>query len=199
MVKFIFNLDDVILSSSVLSIVAEKFGISEEIDKITAEAEQENMPFVESFIRRVYMINHLSIDEISAAICEAKLHDKVVDFIKANKDNCIIITYNIESWCKKLLDSIGCVYYCSGADECDGYVKKITHILKSERISELYKTSSDKVVYIGGSSSDMEGMRSSDISIACGLNHYPSGGILSIVNYSVFTEEALCRQLNQLL
>jgi cation transport ATPase len=62
-----------------------------------------------------------------------------------------------------------------------------------------YKELGEKVVYIGDGNNDMEAMRISDISIAAGLIHYPANSILTVADYLIFNEEALCRQLNQLL
>jgi choline kinase len=41
-------------------------------------------------------------------------------------------------------------------------------------------------------------MRDADISIACGLIHAPAKSVLSITDYSVYSEDALCRLLNQI-
>ena len=51
---------------------------------------------------------------------------------------------------------------------------------------------------IGDGNNDMEAMRIADVSIACGLVHYPARSILTIVDYVVFSEQSLLRLLNQL-
>ena len=57
----------------------------------------------------------------------------------------------------------------------------------------------EKVIFIGDGNNDVEAMRLADIAIASGLTHMPAKSVLSVANYLVFSEEALCRQLNQLL
>ena len=78
-------------------------------------------------------------------------------------------------------------------------VAKLTRILRKENLVEKYKSLNEKVVFIGDGNNDIEAMRAANISIASGLTHMPANGVLSIADYLVFNEEALCRQLNQLL
>ena len=66
-------------------------------------------------------------------------------------------------------------------------------------LPEQFKKNGDKVVFIGDGNDDAEAMREADVSIASGVTHYPSKSVLSVADYLVFSEEALCRQLNQLL
>ena len=56
-----------------------------------------------------------------------------------------------------------------------------------------------KVIFIGDGNNDVEAMRLADISIASGITHKPSPGVLSVADYAIFSEEALCRLLYQLL
>ena len=55
------------------------------------------------------------------------------------------------------------------------------------------------MVYVGDGNNDLEAMRLADIAIANGITHDPAVSILGVADYVVYTEEALCRQLNQLL
>ena len=127
------------------------------------------------------------------------LHKGLVEFIQAHKEDCIVATGNLECWIDKLIKNIGCSYYCSDGLIEDNKVVKLTKILRKENLVERYKSEGEKVVFIGDGNNDVEAMRVSDISIASGLTHTPAKGVLSIADYLVFNEEALCRQLNQLL
>ena len=199
MTKFIFDLDGTITKQETLPLISRHFKIQEEIDSLTMETVKGNIPFVESFIRRVYILGKLPINEVSALLADVPLHKGIVEFIQAHKEDCIVATGNLECWINKLVQNIGCKYDCSDGLIENNKVTKLTKILRKESLVERYKSEGKKVVFIGDGNNDVEAMRAADISIASGLTHMPANGVLSVADYLVFNEEALCRQLNQLL
>lgn len=201
MTKFIFDLDGTITKEETLPLIASNFksDVEGELDKLTMDTIKGNIPFIESFIIRVHILGKLPVDEISNLLANVSLYSKVSEFISLNKDNCVVATGNLNCWIEKLCSKIGCQYYCSNAITENNKVKKISKILKKENIVELYKAKNERVVFIGDGNNDAEAMRIADIAIASGLTHKPATSVLSVANYSVYTEEALCRLLNQLL
>lgn len=199
MTKFIFDLDGTVTKQETLPIISKYFGIEAEIDKLTEETIKGNIPFIESFIRRVYILGQLPIDKVSDLLETVDIYQKVGSFILQHKENCIIATGNLECWVDKLAKKVGCCCYCSDGIIEDNKVVKLTRILRKENLVERFKSEGEKVVFIGDGNNDVEAMRLADISIASGLTHMPAKGVLSIADYLVFSEEALCRQLNQLL
>lgn len=199
MVKFIFDLDGTITKLETLPIIAKHFSIYDEIEKLTEKTVQGNIPFIESFIYRVMLLGKYPVDEISSLLAQVALHEKLYHFIQNNNDNCIIATGNLFCWIKVLLEKFQCKAYYSEAVVENNQVKKIHSILRKENIVEKYKREGYQVVFIGDGNNDMEAMRIADISIATGLVHYPASSVLSVADYAVFNEEALCRLLNQLL
>lgn len=198
-IKFIFDLDGTITKKETLPIISKHFKIENEIDKLTHETIDGNIPFIESFIRRVHILSKLPIDEISHLLEKTSLHIQVVNFIQTHKNYCVIATGNLECWVDKLLARIGCQYYCSKGIVKNNQIIKLESIIKKESIVEHYKSQGNKVVFIGDGNNDVEAMRLADISIASGLTHTPAKSVLSIADYLICNEEALCRQLNQLL
>lgn len=199
MTKFIFDLDGTVTKQETLPIISKYFGIEAEIDKLTEETVKGNIPFIESFIRRVYILGQLPINEVSDLLETVDIYRKVGSFILQHNENCIIATGNLECWVDKLAKKVGCCCYCSDGIIEDNKVVKLTRILRKENLVERFKSEGEKVVFIGDGNNDVEAMRLADISIASGLTHMPAKGVLSIADYLVFSEEALCRQLNQLL
>jgi len=196
---FVFDLDGTITKKETLPIIADHFHVNKEIDALTKETVKGNIPFIESFIRRVGMLSSLPVDEISELIGKVELYPKVHEFISANKDNCIVATGNLDCWTKSIMKKIGCQFFSSEAIVSNNKVKKIQSILKKEALVSELQSKGHKVVFIGDGNNDVEAMRIADISIGSGLTHTPSTNVLSICDYAVFSEEALCRQLNQLL
>lgn len=198
-IKLIFDLDGTVTAEETLPLIAKHFKVEEEIEQLTQETVQGNIPFVESFIRRVFILGKLPVDEVADLLATTRLYPKLVEFIQSHKDICAIATGNLTCWSHKLLAKIGCEYYCSEAEVENNHVVKLTKILRKEQVVEQYQKDGYRVVFIGDGNNDLEAMRVADVAIAVGTTHFPSKSILPITNYLIFSEEALCRQLNQLL
>lgn len=196
--KFIFDLDGTITSQEILPVIAKHFKMQEEIEILTTQTVRGSIPFVESFIRRAHILGRLPTDEINMLLGQIPLYPLVHDFIQNHLEDCVIVTENVSAWVDKLCQKAGCRAFCSEGLVVENRIQRLISVLKKERIVEEYKGRGEKVVFIGGGNSDMEAMRLADVSIASGLTHYPAKGILTAVNYLVFKEETLCRQLNQL-
>jgi HAD superfamily phosphoserine phosphatase-like hydrolase len=197
--KFIFDLDGTITKLETLPLIAKQFNVEAEIEKLTRETINGNIPFIESFIRRVYILGKLPVSEIDNLLDKVPLYQRVFDFIKENKSDCIIATGNLRCWIEKLCEKIGCTLFCSDAIVKGNSVNKITNILRKESVVKHFQDAGEKVVFLGDGNNDMEAMRIADISIATGMTHWPAPSVLEITDYSVFSEDALCRQLNLLL
>ena len=197
-IKFIFDLDGTITKTETLPVIAEHFNIQNKIEELTKETIAGNIPFIESFIRRVHMLSHLPVNEVSNLLAKVELYPQLQEFIQEHQEDCIIATGNLWCWVDKLCEKVACKTYSSTAFVENNNVLKISKIIKKDKIVAKYKSEGYQVVFIGDGNNDMEAMRQADISIASGLLHYPAKSILSIADYSVFSEEALCRLLNQL-
>ncbi len=196
--KFIFDLDGTITSKETLPLISNHFNVEKQIEKLTDETIKGNIPFIESFIRRVQILGDLPVSEINDLLSEVPLSEKVFRFIQENRDDCIIATGNFNSWVAKLIDKIGCESYTSDGIVKNNKIVKLTKILKKEDIVKKYKALGEVVVFIGDGNNDVEAMREADVSIACGLIHYPAKSILSVADYAVFDDNAIYRLLNQI-
>jgi HAD superfamily phosphoserine phosphatase-like hydrolase len=199
MIKFIFDLDGTITAQETLPLIAKRFGVQDEIGTLTKETVQGNVPFIESFIKRVHILGKLPVSEIAELLEGVALHGSVAQFISENKDKCVIATGNIDCWVSRLVSRIGCQFFGSEGIVKDNRVIKLTKILKKEAVVEQFQQEGYKVVFVGDGNNDIEAMRMADVAIAAGLTHYPAKSVLTVCDYLILNEKALCRQLNQLL
>ncbi|ABO46499.1 HAD-IB family phosphatase [Francisella tularensis] len=197
-IVFVFDLDGTLTKNETLPVIARYFGIEDEISKLTAETVKGNIPFIESFIKRVNILKDFSISEINNLLRGVDLFSKIVDFIKLYKSNCYIATGNFDGWVSGLIEKIGCKYFASEGFVKDDQLLSLKLILNKKKVVEMLQASGKKVVFIGDGNNDAEAMRVADISIACGLVHYPSKSIMNFADYAIFEEEALCRLLKQI-
>lgn len=196
--KFLFDLDGTVTSEETLPIIANHFNCVEQISELTARTVQGNVPFIESFIRRVNILGHYSVSETSQLLAAVPLYPAIAKFIEEHKEDCVIVTGNLTCWCEGLFKKIGCQCYGSEALCEDDQVVKLKTILRKEQIVDQYKALSETVVFIGDGNNDLEAMRHANVSIATGLTHNPALSLMSICDYVIFNEQALVRQMRQL-
>ena len=197
-IVFLFDLDGTITSEETLPIISKYFNIEDEINTLTQNTISGNTPFVESFIRRVNILGKLPVSEVNDLLEGVVLSKKVTQFIHEHKDECAIVTGNFSAWVEKLVKKIGCRCFSSDGIIENNKIVKLTHVLKKEEIVKQYKAEGKTVVFVGDGNNDAEAMREADISIACGLVHYPAKSVLMVADYAVFDENALYRLLNQI-
>ncbi len=196
--KFLFDLDGTVTAKETLPIISEHFGCSDKISELTTKTVQGNVPFIESFIRRVNILGQYSVKETNELLTEVPLYSGVADFIRKHSEDCIIVTGNLTCWCEGLFKKIGCQCYGSEAQVEGDRVVKLKTILRKEQIVDQYKALGETVVFIGDGNNDLEAMRHANISIAAGLTHNPAQSLMSICDYVIYNEDALCRQMRQL-
>lgn len=196
--KFLFDLDGTVTAAETLPIISEHFGCADKIAELTARTIQGNVPFIESFIRRVNILGQYSVKETNGLLAKVPLYPEVAKFIADHREDCIIVTGNLTCWCESLFNKIGCKCYGSEAEVVDDQVVKLKTILRKEQIVNQYKSLGETVVFMGDGDNDLEAMRQSNISIAVGLTHNPAQSLMSVCDYVVYNEQALCRQMRQL-
>jgi len=196
--KYIFDLDGTLTLQETLPLISSHFDVDEQIHSLTEDTVKGNIPFIESFIRRVQILGGLPVSEINDLLADVPLSEKLLQFIRDNQEDCVITTGNLNNWVEKLIKKIGCKAYTSEGIIENNRVKKLTRILKKEDVVKKYKELGEEVVFIGEGNNDAEAMREADISIACGIVHSPAKSVLSVVDYAVYDESALYRLLNQL-
>ena len=196
--KFLFDLDGTVTSEETLPIIANHFNCVEQISELTAKTVQGNVPFIESFIRRVNILGAYSVSETTRLLSEVPLYPAIAKFIEEHKEDCVIVTGNLTCWCEGLFKKIGCQCYGSEALCEDDKVVKLKTILRKEQIVDQYKALGETVVFIGDGNNDLGAMRHAKVSIATGLTHNPAQSLMSICDYVIFNEQALVRQMRQL-
>ena len=179
--KFLFDLDGTVTSQETLPVIANHFHCQEEIADLTKRTVAGNVPFIESFIRRVNILGKYSVGETSKLLGRVPVYPKIKEFIDEHKGDCIIVTGNLTCWCEDLFKKIGCQCYGSEAEMEGDRVVKLKTILRKEDVVDRYRALGETVVFIGDGNNDLEAMRHANISIATGLTHNPAQSLMAIV------------------
>ncbi len=196
MVRFLFDMDGTVTARETLPMIAERYGILDQVEDLTRGAVQGDVPFVESFEKRVAVLGRLPVDEVSRLVAQAPLHSHVVNFIAGHREQCAIVTSNLDCWCDDLIAKLNCRTHCSSACVTDNRVIAISHVLCKQDVVAAYQAAGDKVVFLGDGHNDREAMSRADVAIAVGLlPSTPAASLIGVAHHVFHDEAALCRLL----
>ena len=193
-----FDLDGTVTACETLPLIAANLGVENEISALTAKTVRGDVPFVEGFITRVNILKEYSVERIADIVATAPLHGAIVNYIRRHKDNCLLVTGNLDCWITKLASKVGCACVASMTLCSDDRVQKILRIVDKSDVVREYQEKGFCVVFVGEGNNDAEAIRSADIGIAFGKVHWPSPSAMQFATHAIFDEDELCRFLRQL-
>lgn len=195
MKKFAFDLDGTVTKIEILPLLAKELGLEEEIKILTDLTLRGEISFEKSFRLRYFILKNIPLKKIHEIVGGVELDEEILNFIRENKNNSVIVTGNLDCWIEPLAKKIGCKIFSSTSepDKKDFPVlKKILN--KGEAIRELKKTS-EKIIAVGDSFNDISMFEAADISIAFGGVHRPIDAAISAADYIIFDGATLCKLL----
>lgn len=193
---FAFDLDGTITTKEILPILAKELGIYKEMARLTASSMAGEIPFDQSFTKRIEMLKKIPISKVQKIILDIPLNKHIVKFIRENRNRCHIVTQNLDVWIEPLLMKIGAPYLSSTADYKGDRIIGIKKILRKKTIHSVVDY---PVIAIGEGFNDLEMMVDAPLSIAFGGIHQPVSAVLNAVDYVIYDAKHLCNFLNQLL
>jgi len=196
---FAFDLDGTVTKQEILPILARELNLENEMRLLTELTLNGTIGFNESFALRVAILKGIPISTIHRIISTVELDRDIEKFINENKENCAIVTGNLDVWIEPIAERLGCKFYSSkGYVEEDKLIELVEIMNKRKAIFEIRKYV-DNIVSIGESINDIPMFTESDIAIAFGGVHQPVKDIIQISDYIVYRGDSLCHLLNTLL
>jgi|GEM_PF-112412 len=198
---YLFDLDSTVTRAEILPTIAENFGVAGEMRELTEKTMMGEIEFEESFRSRVALLDKINISEVASLIAETPVNEELVRFLRENKENCYIVTSNLNVWIEKLIEKIGMTgnCLCSEADFDGDKLNGIKRILSKDDATEKFKEDGFRVVAVGDGSNDRGMLDSADIGIAFGGVRNVSPLLYPVCDFAVFTENRLCDLLNRIL
>ena len=133
---FLFDLDSTITKAEILPTIAKKNNKEAEIREITEKTMMGDLLFEESLEKRVDMLKDIPVSEVANIVEEIPVSNQLVKFLNENRENCYIVTGNLDVWISKLMKKIGMEghYFCSKVKVENDHITKIEEILVKENI-----------------------------------------------------------------
>lgn len=197
-IVYAFDLDGTVTLQETLPLLAKELELYEEMKLLTSLTMNGDIRFDQSFKLRFHVLNGIPLERIQNIMSSVVLDDKISNFIKLHKENCAIVTGNLDLWIKPLVDVLGCVAYSSQGKIMYGDTLELLNILhKSEAIREL-KKKYKRVVAVGESFNDIPMFEEADVAVAYGGVHNPVNRAIENSDYVVYDGGALCKLLKML-
>ena len=195
---FLFDLDSTVTTMEILPTIAKKINKQKKMKELTEKTMMGNLNFRESFLARVDILKDISVSEVAEMISEIPLSKKILNFITENKENCYIVTGNLDVWIVELMKKIGMEnnYFCSNAIVKNDKIERVSKVLNKD---EIVKKFDGMIVAIGDGSNDRKMLEASDIGIGYGGVREVSPVLLEVADYAIYDEEKLCEFLNRLV
>ena len=137
---FLFDLDSTITKEEILPKLANELGKGEEMRALTESTMLGEIPFKESFLKRVDILKEMPVSVVQDIIEDIKLNEKIVQFIEENKDRCYIVTGNLDVWISKLLKKLGLKNncFCSKAIVSEDMLKSVVSVIDKSTVCDQF-------------------------------------------------------------
>ena len=195
---FLFDLDSTITRQEILPTIAKGFGVFEEMSALTERTMRGELPFKQSFLRRVELLKRIPVSEVCELIAEIELNKSLVEFIRRNQNRCYIVTGNLDIWIEKLIQKLGMEknIFCSKALVENDYIQDVSSIIdKNAVISQMVLP----FVAVGDGNNDAEMIEAADIGIGYGGVRDIAPSVLACASHAVYQEEKLVEFLERLV
>ena len=192
---YLFDLDGTLTSVELLPLIAREIGLEESMGELTRATMAGEIAFPESFSRRVAMLSHVPTKAVAEIVRSAPVHRQLLDWVLVHKEQCWVVTSNLDVWIEPWLQKYGLKGFSSTSRMTNGVIS-IDEILYKQDV--LAHFDGFRTVIVGDGANDAEIIHEVDIGVANELVHPAPEVVLEVADYLARTEESLCRLLARL-
>lgn len=195
---FCFDLDGTVSTTEILPCIASEIGVADEIATLTRATMDGHIAFEPSFRLRCLILGQVSPSKVRAIVQTIPLDKSILEFIRANKDQCFLVTGNLDIWIQPISDECGCETFSSVANYENNNLKILKILNKADAIRNLRSRGYERIVTIGDGANDVSMFELADIAIAFGGVHTPSTLTVLAADYVINEGKTLCKKLKML-
>lgn len=195
---FLFDLDSTLTKQEILPEIAKEIGKEKEMRALTEETMQGAIPFKQSFLRRVDILKTVPVSKVSNIVRNIMLNDRLISFLRKNKDRCYVVTGNLDVWINPLITDMGMENhcFCSKAIAKDDMLIRVASVLDKEKT---VKQLSAPFVSVGDGNNDADMARHAKVAIGYGGVRDIAPALMKTIDFAFFNEERLVGFLEKLL
>lgn len=194
---FLFDLDSTITRQEILPTIAKKVGVYEQMSALTESSMRGEVPFKQSFLQRVELLKKIPVSQVQNIVTHIELNEKLVEFIKAYKNRCYIVTGNLDVWIDGLIEKLGMGknIFCSKALVEDDYIQDVFNIVDKDAVIRQMVL---PFVAVGDGNNDAEMIEAAEVGIGYGGVRSVALSVLECATHVVYQEDKLVDFLNKL-
>lgn len=193
---FAFDLDGTITKLELLPIIARHSGVEAELRELTRRTLIGEIGFEASFRRRFAMLRQIPLPEVHDRVASVPLEPHIVSFIKSRREECVIVTGNLDLWVMPLLERLGCRYFASRGVLGEKGLSLLSVLDKGAAARCLLRERC-RLIAIGESTNDLPLFRVASVGIAYAGVHSPVPAISQLATFEAKNGEDLCRLLDK--
>lgn len=195
---YCFDLDGTITSQEILPLISRELGIQDEISLLTDVTMKGLIPFESSFKLRVRLLSSIPISTVQKVVEKVTLQKRLISFIHEHKEDCYVVTGNLDVWIERLKEKLGCAIFSSVAQSRGDRLLGVGKILNKADVIDGLRDRYDRIVAVGDGMNDAPMFERADVKIAYGGVHAPVETLIDLATFVTYAEGGLCNILNTL-
>ena len=195
---FLFDLDSTMTKKEILPEISVLIGREKEIRAVTESTMKGEIPFEESFLKRVKILSQISVKTVNKLVSEIPLNEEIVRFMMENHDRCYVVTGNLDIWISGLMNKLGMMDHClcSTARDDNDTVGEVLTIRNKYATARSFK---ELLVVVGDGDNDSEMAAQAAIAIGYGGVRPIAPSLLNVIDYAFYDEDKCAEFLRGLL
>lgn len=195
---FAFDLDGTVTRGELLPRIARLAGLEAEMAELTRRTLCGEIPFEASFRKRFAMLRHLPLDAVRESLAEVEMDPHIEDFLARRREDCVIVTGNLDVWVAPLLERLGCRFFASRGTIRAGRVELVS-VLDKGRAADALLAEGRRIVAVGESVNDAPLFRKAFVGVAFAGVHRPVPEIRRLARHEAADGASLCGVLDSLV